>query len=56
MNSNAVTYTQKKNAATVSQDFIAAADVQQIHIISMELSQMRMTLDVSCRRSVLNVL
>ena len=26
------------------------------HIISMELLQMRMTLDVSCRRSVLNVL
>ena len=55
MNSNAVTSMQKKNAETVLQDSTAAADAQQIPIISMEISMMHMILAVNCRKSVLSV-
>ena len=55
MNSNAVMFMQKKNAETVLQNSIAAADAQQTPIISMDISMMHMILAVNCRKSGLSV-
>lgn len=55
MNSNAVTFMQKKNAENVLQNSIVAADAQQTPIISMDISMMHMILAVNFRKSVLNV-
>ena len=46
---------QKKNAATVLQDFTAAVAVQQMRTISAMISLVHMTSDVNFRKSVLSV-
>lgn len=54
MSLSAVMSMQKKNAENVSQDSTAAADVQQMRIISAVTSVGHMISDVNCRKNVLS--